>query len=155
MIKKKGVIEVHNDNADKKELLDSVDSLPDGDYEYLIYDRQKNRNLPQLKYLCGVALKTISDELPGHPPVNALYRYFEELYAPIRTVIIKGEKYEYFDLKTEKSIEMNGVIEKIIHHAASQWEITVPSPDDMRAPEAREAYMDAYTDTWKNIFSKK
>ncbi|MDR1459095.1 MAG: hypothetical protein LBI60_02650 [Bacteroidales bacterium] len=154
MIKKQGVIEIRNNNADTKELLDSVDELPEGDYEYLIYDKQKNRSLPQLKYLCGVVLKAISDKLPNHPPINALYSYFEEIYAPIKTVIIEGEKYEYFDLKTEKSIEMDDVIEKIIRHAATQWGITAPSRDELKAPEAREAYMDAYTDMWKSFSYK-
>lgn len=154
MIKAKGLIEVLNDNADTKELIDSVDNLPDGEYGFLIFDKQKNRSLPQLKYLFGVVLKTISDNLDDHPPVDALYRYFEEIYAPINTCNIQGEKYDFFDLKNEKSIEMDDVIERIIHHATTTWGITIPSKDEIKAPEASEAYMGAYADMWKNLSRK-
>jgi hypothetical protein len=151
MIKKKGVLRVHNGDASTGEMLGSVDNLPDGEYDYLIYDRKRNRSLPQLKYLFGVVLKAISDGLPGHPPVDALYRFFEEAYAPPRTCEIQGKKFDYFDLKNVKSIEMDDVIERIIHHATKQWGITIPSRDEMRAPEAREAYVGAYTEMWKSI----
>lgn len=150
MIKKKGIVSIHNHDADTGELLDSVATLPEGEYNFLIYDNEKNRPLPQLKYLFGVVLKTISDQLPEHPPVEALYRYFEEVYAPLHTTYIDGEKFEYFDLKSEKSIEMDDVIEMIVRHAATQWNITIPEKDKMSAPEAKELYVDAYTEMWKN-----
>lgn len=149
MIKIKGVVEVQDNNAGFKELVDLLDNLPNGEYEYLIYDKLKNRSLPQLKYLFGVVLKTISNGLPDHPPVDALYRYFEEVYAPIHTCKIQGEKYEYFDLKNEKSIEMDDVIERIIHHAATQWNITIPTKEEIREAEAKELYIDAYAEMWK------
>ena len=149
MIKIKGVVEVQDNNAGFKELVDLLDNLPNGEYEYLIYDKLKNRSLPQLKYLFGVVLKTISKGLPEHPHVDALYRYFEEVYAPIHTCEIQGERYEYFDLKNEKSIEMDDVIERIIHHAATQWNITIPTKEEIREAEARELYVDAYAEMWK------
>lgn len=154
MIKAKGIIDVHEGYADTKELLDSVDQLPDGEYGYLLFDKQKNRSLPQLKYLFGVVLKAISDGLPDHPRVDALYRYFEEVYAPIHTCNINGEKYDYFDLKSEKSIEMDDVIERIIHHATTQWNISIPSKDEMKSSESSEAYMGAYAETWNNLSRK-
>lgn len=150
MIKKKGIITIHSENADIKGLIDSVEALPEGEYNYLIYDNSKNRPLPQLKYLFGIVLKTISDKLPGNPSVESLYRYFEEVYAPIHITYINGEKFEYFDLKNEKSIEMDDVIEKIIHHAANEWNIVIPEKDKMSAPEAKEAYIGAYLDMWKS-----
>lgn len=154
MIQAKGIVEVHNGYADKNELLDSVDLLPDGQYGYLLFDKEKNRSLPQLKYLFGVVLKTISDQLPDHPPVDALYRYFEEIYAPILTCEIHGEKYEYFDLKHAKSIEMDDVITKIIHHATSEWGITMPSREELKSPECAEAYAGAYALMWENLSRK-
>lgn len=149
MIKIKGIVTVREGDADTHEL-DSLDNLPDGEYGFLIFDKQKNRSLPQLKYLFGVVLRTISDGLPDHPPVDALYRYFEEVYAPIHTCTIEGEKYEYFDLKNDKSIEMDDVIEKIIHHAATQWNIKIPTREEIKAAEARELYAEAYAEMWKN-----
>lgn len=149
MIKLKGVITVQEGNVDCQELIDSLDRLSDGRYDFYIYDTQKNRSLPQLKYLFGVVLKTISSGLPDHPSVDALYRYFEEMYAPIHTCEIQGERYEYFDLKNDKSIEMDDVIEKIIHHAATQWNISVPTRDEVRDAEAKELYADAYAEMWK------
>lgn len=154
MIKSKGIIMVQGDYADMKEFKDSLDNLPDGEYGYLLFDKQKNRSLPQLKYLFGVVLKTISENLPDHPSIDALYRYFEEIYAPIHTCYINGEKYEYFDLKNEKSIEMDDVIEKIIHHATNQWNISILSKEEIKASEAREPYMDAYSEMWKNLSRK-
>lgn len=154
MIKSKGIIMVQDDYADMKEFKDSLDNLPDGEYGYLLFDKQKNRSLPQLKYLFGVVLKTISENLPDHPSIDALYRYFEEIYAPIHTCYINGEKYEYFDLKNEKSIEMDDVIEKIIHHATNQWNISILSKEEIKASEAREPYMDAYSEMWKNLSRK-
>ena len=145
---------VQGDYADMKEFKDSLDNLPDGEYGYLLFDKQKNRSLPQLKYLFGVVLKTISENLPDHPSIDALYRYFEEIYAPIHTCYINGEKYEYFDLKNEKSIEMDDVIEKIIHHATNQWNISILSKEEIKASEAREPYMDAYSEMWKNLSRK-
>ena len=151
MIKREGSFEVHEEGADLQELVSSVDGLPEGNYHFVICDDRKNRSLPQLKYLFGVVLKTISQKLPDHPPVDALYRYFEEVYAPLHVCEINGEKYEYFNLKNEKSIEMSNVIDNIIHHAASEWGIALPELKQLMAPEAREAYMDAYLEMWRDL----
>jgi hypothetical protein len=156
MIRAKGIIEVREGYADTDELLDSVDELPNGEYGYLLFDKKKNRSLPQLKFLFGYLLKTISEQLEGHPSSEALYRYFEELYAPIHSCNIPGEKevYEYFDLKNEPAAEMDIVIEKIIHHAMNEWNIDVMSRDLLKTAEAQEAYAGAYADTWKNLSRK-
>ena len=150
MIKKKGVFRIYDvDYADFKELNDSVDELPPGEYGFLIYDNSKNRSLPQLKYLFGVVLKTISEKLESHPSPEALYRYFEEVYAPIHKSNIEGEEFEYFDLKNENSVELDAVIEMIVQHAATKWNISVPSREEMRESQAREPYAEAYAGTWK------
>jgi hypothetical protein len=155
MIKSKGIVNVYKNNADKQELLQDVESLGDGEYGYLIFDKQSNKALPHLKYLFGIILKGISDELPDHPPVDALYRYFEEIYAPVRTCNIRGEKYEYFDLKNEKSNEVNDVIEKIIHHAETEWNISgFLKRDELKASEARAPYLEAYASQWENLSRK-
>lgn len=154
MIKEKGIVNVQDGEVEQSELQDSLFNLPDGEYGYLLFDKKKNKALPQLKYLFGVVLKEISDQLPDHPPVEALYRYFEEIYAPIRSCTINGEKYEYFDIKNEKNIEMNGFIEKIIHHATTEWGIQVISRDDLKSGEASEAYAGAYAEMWENLSRK-
>ena len=155
MIKSKGIINVYGGDADKHELLDSVSKLKDGEYGYLLFDKEQNKALPHLKYLFGIVLKHISNELPDHPPVNALYRYFEEIYAPLNTCNIHGKEYDYFDLKNEKSIEVNEVIEKIIHHAQAEWGISgIPSKDELKAPEAKEPYLGAYASQWDNLSRK-
>lgn len=123
--------------------------LKDGDYTVLVLDDTKNRTLPHLKYLFGVVLRRISEELPTHPPVDALYRYFEEVYAPIHACDLPGgEKYEYFSLKNEKASEMNEVIESIVHHAADEWGIKVETKDAASLPEAKELWAGAYTEQW-------
>lgn len=150
MIVKKGSIEVHEDGAHLEEMLRFVDGLPTGKYDYVLVDGSKNRSLPQLKYLFGVVLKTISREHPQHPPVNALYRYFEEIYAPLHTCDIDGEKFEYLDLKNEKSTEVDDVIQCIIHHAKKEWGIKVPTREELKTAEAKALYADAYMDCWKD-----
>lgn len=156
MIRAKGIIEVREGCADTDELLDSVDELPNGEYGYLLFDKKKNRSLPQLKFLFGYVLKTLSEELEGHPEPKALYRYFEEIYAPIHSCKIPGEdkEYTYFDLKNEKATEMDFVIEKIIHHAMSEWKIDLLSRDRLKAAEAQEAFAGAYAETWENLSRK-
>lgn len=151
MIKKHGVFQVHKDDADLEELIDSVDVLPEGTYEYVIFDQKKNPSLPQLKYLFGVILKTISDKHPDHPKVDALYRYFEAVYAPIHVCEIDGEKFEYFDLKNEPKTEVDDFIQKVIHHATRQWGIKFVERDFLKLPEARELFVSANYDLWKRI----
>jgi hypothetical protein len=103
----------------------------------------------------GGVLKSISDNLDDHPAIGALYRYFEKLYAPKHSCIINGKEFVYSDLKSEKTTEMNNSIEKIVHHASTRWGIKVPSMEDMKVPEEKEAYVGAYTDDWSNYNFKK
>lgn len=147
---------IKQDNeAMTQELSLAIDNLKDGDYTVLIMDETKNRSLPQLKYLFGVVLKTISEKLPTHPPVDALYRYFEELYAPIHVCNLPGdEEYEYFNLKNEKASEMNEVIERIIHHCNTEWGIEIMPKDQTKNPEAKELWAGAYTEQWNLTLSK-
>lgn len=49
---------------------------------------------------------------------------------------------------------MDFVIEKIIHHAMSEWHIDLLSRDRIKAAEAQEAYAGAYAETWKNLSRK-
>lgn len=156
MIKAKGIIDVHNGYADTSELMDSVDHLGEGEYGYLLFDKTKNRSLPQLKFLFGYLLPTLSEQLENHPEPEALYRYFEEIYAPIHSCDIPGEErtFEYFDLKNENAAEMSNVIEKIIHHAMSEWHIDLLDRDLIKSSEAQEAYAGAYAEMWKN-YSRK
>ena len=127
----------------------AFEKLSDGDYTVLIFDDAKNRSLPQLKYLFGVVLKEISEKLPTHPPVDALYRYFEEIYAPIHTCNLPGgEKFEYFSLKNEKASEMNEVIESIVHHGSTEWGIKIESRHDVKLSEAKGVWAGAYTEQW-------
>lgn len=148
MILGKGIITVRDSDAETQELEDDVGKLKDGEYGYLIFDKEQNKALPQLKYLFGIVLKSISNALPEHPTVNALYRYFEEIYAPLHTCNIAGEQFDYFDLKSDPSIEMNEVIEKIIHHAKEEWGINVITKDELKSSEAKAPYTEAYANQW-------
>ena len=153
-IRSKGIVTINDGDVDLNEFKESLYDLSDGEYGFLIFDKEKNKTLPQLKYLNGVVLKRISEELPGHPDISALYRYFEELYAPILKDEIDGETYEYFDLKSAKSSGMNEVIEKIIHHAKTKWNIEIITRDELKLPSASEPYADAYANQWKD-YSRK
>ena len=130
--------------------------MPVGEYGYLLFDKERNKLLPQLKYLFGIVLKNISENLPDKPGVDALYKYFEEIYAPLRTCIINGEKYEYFDLKNENAKEMSDFIERVIQHAQTDFGISnlFPSRNELKAPEAKALYAEAYANTWED-YSRK
>lgn len=154
MIKKKGVISVYEDDTGIEGLIKDVENLPEGEYSYLIFDGNKNRPLPQLKYLFGVVLKTISNSLPTHPSVDALYRYFEEMYSPIHISVIDNKRYEYRSLKNEKAIEVNDVIDKIINHATEKWGIKIPTQDEICASESKEVYAGAYLEMWNKVLQK-
>lgn len=133
----------------------AIGSLKDGDYTVLILDDTRNKSLSQLKYLFGVVLKSVSEQLPTHPPVDALYRYFEEIYAPMHTCNLPDdEKYEYFNIKNEKASEVNEFIESIVHHVSTEWGIKVTPKDATKLPEAKELWAGAYTDQW-NLPSQK
>lgn len=114
-------------------------------------DVKPNPALPQLKYLNGIVLKTISDGLPDHPPVAAIYSYFEEMFAPILEHEIAGKKYPYFDLKKCKVADMDTVIDKIIKFANTEWNIDVLTKIEVRKPEASVAYINAYTNQWEGL----
>lgn len=156
MIRSKGIVEVHEGYADISEIKEAVDILPDGEYGYLLFDKKNNRSLPQLKFLFGYILKTLSEELEGHPEPEALYSYFEELYAPIHSCKIPGEKenFEYFDLKNEPATEMDYVVNEIIRHAKTEWGIDLLTRDRLKAAEAKELYAGAYAATWNNYIRK-
>lgn len=114
-------------------------------------DSKPNPALPQLKYLNGIVLKTISDGLPDHPPVTALYNYFEEKFAPILEHTIAGVSYEYFDLKKCKVSDMDKVIDKIIKFANTEWNIDVLSKIEVKSPESAQAYIGAYANQWEDL----
>lgn len=151
MIKERGVLIVQDGHVYSQWLRNSLNKLPDGDYEYWVIGQGKFPPLPQLKYLNGVVLKTISERLPGNPPIGALYRYFEQLYAPVHICEIQGVQFTYRDLKSEKSNEMDNVIEHIVRHAAAVWGIQIQSRSEVSASEDKEPYMDAYNEMWKNL----
>ena len=154
MIKKKGIFSVIDGYVETNEVLDMIDTLPDGQYNILIYDNKKNRTLPQLKYLCGVVLHAISEQHPDHPSINAMYRYYEEKFAPTHICNINGQRFSYQDLKNEKAIEVNEVIGKIIHHATTQLGVVIPSVEDVKTPGSKEAYIEAYVEMWKNVINQ-
>ena len=155
MIKDKGIINIDGGHANTEELHDSIAHLPDGEYGYLIFNKEKNKALPQLKYLFGIVLKNIAEKLPDNPSPDALYKYFEEIYAPLRSCCINGERYEYFDLKNEPSKEMNNFIERVIHHAKTEWDISaIPTREELKSSGAKSPYIDAYASTWDN-YSRK
>lgn len=155
MIKKKGALEIAEGVPLTQELDAAVASLKNGTYTFYLIDEGKNRALPQLKYLNGVVLKTISDNLPTHPPIGALYRYFEKEYAPAHYCNINGERFVYRDLKSEPATEMIDVIEAIIHHAQTIFGIHIPTIEEMKTAESKDLYVDALAETWKDYLINK
>ena len=121
MIRDKGILIKCEEYADFGELNDALNRLPVGEYGYLLFDKERNKLLPQLKYLFGIVHKHIYENHTDKPGVDELYKYFEEIYSPLRTCIINGEKYEYIDLKNENAKEMSDFIERVIQHAQTDF----------------------------------
>lgn len=159
MIKGQGRFRKVDGNLFKHELDASLDKLPDGEsFKFLIVDDKPNRVLPQLTYLFSVLLKVISDQLPEHPSTEALYRYFEDEFAPLHTCKINGEVYEYTDLKREKAVDVGKFIESITEFARTEWHLEIPENKDLRKPENAELYSQAYLQQevdWCRFLSSK
>lgn len=157
MIKGKGKMRKLGGTLFKKELEEACEKLPDNhDYEFLIVDERKNRNLPYTQYLFSVVLKYLSAQLPEHPTPIALYKYFEDMFAPIHTCIIHGERFEYCELKSEKSVDVNNFIERVVEYASEKWGIKIPRNEDLASPEMREFYSQAYLNQdmeWSSVIS--
>lgn len=159
MIKGKGKLMKVAGHTVIDEFRRACEKLPDNEnYLFVICDDKRNRNLPFLSYFFSVVLKYISDSLPDHPGTTALYKYFEDMFAPIHTVEINNEQFEYCDLKSEKSSDVNDVIEKVVEYALKEWGIDVPRKEDMRDPKMRELYSQAYLNQeveWSNFISSR
>lgn len=142
-----------------RELKESLKKLPENEnYMFLIVDDKKNRNLPSLAYLFSVVLKYISDSLPDHPSTAALYRYFEDCFAPLHTCTINGEVFEYTDLKGEKQNDVGDFIERVIVYARKKWDIIVPTQEELKDPTMRETYAKAYQKQeidWSSFISSR
>ena len=137
----------------------ACEKLPDNnDYLFVICDDKKNKNLPYLSYLFSVVLKYISDSLPDHPGTTALYKYFEDMFAPIHTVRINNEQFQYCELKSEKASDVNDIIERIVEYALKEWGIEVPRQEDLKDPAIRELHSQAYLNQevdWSNFISSR
>jgi hypothetical protein len=159
MIKGKGKMKKVAGHLFDNELKEACAKLPDNEnYLFLIVDDGKNKNLPYLSYLFSVVLKYLSDALPDHPGTTALYKFFEQLYAPKHTCTINGERIEYRELKSEKQSDVNNVIEKIVEYALENWGIEVPRQEDLKTPELRELHSQAYLNQeadWSSFISRR
>lgn len=119
--------------------------LPDNkDYLFLIADESKNRKLPYTTYLFSVVLPFISRQLPDHPSSTALYKFFEHKFAPVHPCTINGIPTRYQEIKSEKSVDVNNFIERVVEYALKEWSIDIPSTDELSQPANREFQSQAY-----------
>lgn len=159
MIKGKGKIVKVAGHTVIDEFKECCLKLPDNDeYLFVICDNKKNRNLPYLSYYFSVVLSYLSDALPDHPSTTALYKFFEDMFAPIHTSRINGEQFEYCELKSEKARDINDVIEKVVEYALVEWGIEIPRQESMKDPEMREFHSQAYLNQevdWSSFISSR
>ena len=146
----KDILQIQEGDVELRRFKRRLLELDDGEYSIFICNKSKNKSLSQLKYLFGVVLRTIANELEGdRATVNDLYRFFERKYAAMKTVCLNGEDLVVQDLKNCSSKEMGDVIEQIIRFADSELGITIGSREQLKDPEAQEAYVDAYNNQWE------
>ncbi len=154
---KKGKFRKFNGKLIADELNSVCDKLADNqEYVFAIADFGKARNLPYTTYLFSVVLTYLSQTLPDHPSTIALYKYFEDMYAPIHTCTINGEQFKYCELKSEKAIDVNNFIERVVEYASTEWGIEVPRNETMAKPENRELCSQAYIKQdvdWSSVIS--
>ena len=147
MIKGQGAIKKVDGVLYNDELRQVLNKLPDNqDYEFLIVDKKRNRTLPYMTYLFSVVLPQISEQLPDHPPKEALYRYFEDCFAPLYSVTINGKDYEYADLKREKTMIVSEFVEKLVDYVEKRWNMKIMSLEDLRDERNSQLYAKAYKD---------
>ncbi len=161
MIKKHGKFSIVGGVLDAPEWDEAVEKLKDGDYMFTIANTDKNRNLNKLSYLHSVVLRTIAEKLADRTPADQtpvspsqLYRYFEDLFAPVHTCMINGQEYEYLDLKSEKSDEIGAVTEKIAQYAEKKWGIHVPTEEELNTAPFYQVYAEAYLNQWKGYWTE-
>lgn len=105
MIKGKGKLTKVAGHTVYDEFKAACEKLPDNDdYLFVICDNTKNRNLPFLSYFFSVVLKYISDALPDHPGTTALYKFFEDMFAPIHTSNIMASNSDIVSLNRRKQV---------------------------------------------------
>lgn len=154
---KKGKFQKFDGKLVADELKSVCNKLPDNkEYIFVIADFGKARNLPYTTYLFSVVLTYLSKNLSDHPTPIALYKFFEDMYAPIHTCTINGKQFEYCELKSEKSIDVNNFIERVVEYASKEWGIEVPRNETMAKPEYRELYSQAYINQdvdWISVIS--
>lgn len=159
MIRGKGKIKKVAGHTVIEEFKTACKALPDNnEYLFAILDNTRNRNLPFLSYFFSVVLKYISDSLPNHPGTTALYKFFEDMFAPVHVVEINNQRFEYRELKSEKSRDVNNVIEKVVEYALKEWGIEVPRKEELKEPEMRELYSQAYFNQeadWSSFISSR
>lgn len=157
MIKGRGEIRKTCGELFDKELREACEKLPDNQkYQFLIVDEKKNRTLPYTQYLFSVVLRYLSGVLPDHPSPIALYKYFEDMYAPVHTCTINGEQFDYCELKSEKASDVNNFIERVVEYALNEWGIEIPRRESLSDPENREFYSQAYLNQdmeWSSVIS--
>ncbi len=159
MIKGKGKIVKVDGILQDEELRTACRKLPDGmEYDFLIVDHKRNRNLPSLSYLFSVVLKYLSDTLADHPDTKALYRYFEEIFAPQHTCTINGQRFAYQDLKSERIVDVDNFIERVVNYSKETWGIIIPDKEELKDQENREYYSQAYLNQeadWSSFISSR
>lgn len=151
MILVKGVINLSTDRIMDDEYQEAISHLKDGEYGFIIFDKKTNKLLPILKYLNGVVLKGISDALPRHPPVEALYRFFENKFCSDETCIIDDDEIgeiHYRSLKSLPTAEIAEIIDQIILFAKEKWGVDLLSRKDLKEVANSEPYLDAYANSW-------
>ena len=159
MIKGKGRLRKYDGVLYEDELRAACVKLPDNEeFEFLIVDKKRNRNLPSLSYLFSVVLKYLSDYLPDHPDTKALYRYFEDMFAPQHTCTINGQQFVYCDLKSEKIVDVDNFIERVVDYSRKRWNIIIPDKEEISDAKNREYYSKAYANQdadWRSFISSK
>lgn len=142
-----------------EELRLACNKLPDNaEFDFLIVNKNHNRNLPSQTYLFSVVLKYLSDALPDHPSAIALYRYFEEKFAPQHTCILNGRRFVYRDLKSEKIVDFDNFIGRVIEYSRLKWNIEIPTKEELSESKNREFYSQAYLSQevdWNSFISSK
>lgn len=159
MIKGKGTFRKVAGTLQDEELKKALSKLPDNQsFEFVIVDQKDNRLLPYQIYLFNVVLKSISEQLDDHPSTEALYRYFEEKFAPPHICTIHGEKFTYFNLKGERKDDVVNFVERISEYVQKHWNIEFPDIQELKDVKVRDSYATAYLKQdidWSNFISSR